>query len=172
MRTTAWTSASSEESPSSSSIWPRTEGTPSDLNALQEELGYTGFLILGFPSNQFGKQEPGAPSEILPGLKYVRPGNGFVPNFQLFEKNDVNGENEQGVYTFLKNSCPPVGGDLGNYAGRLFWEPMKISDIKWNFEKFLVGPDGKPVMRWHPSIQVSEVRADIVKYLQDQKMLD
>lgn len=43
---------------------------PSDLNALQEELRDSGFIILGFPSNQFGKQEPGAPAEILPGLKW------------------------------------------------------------------------------------------------------
>lgn len=42
---------------------------PSDLNALQEELRDSGFVILGFPSNQFGKQEPGAPAEILTGLK-------------------------------------------------------------------------------------------------------
>lgn len=59
-------------------------------------------VILGFPSNQFGKQEPGENSEILPSLKYVRPGGGFVPNFQLFEKGDVNGEKEQKFYTFLK----------------------------------------------------------------------
>lgn len=39
-----------------------------------------------------------------------------------------------------------------------------INDIKWNFEKFLVGPDGKPVMRWFPRVNVSEVRADILKY--------
>ena len=71
-----------------------------------------------------------------------------------------------------QNSCPPVGGDLGNHVGRLFWEPMRITDIKWNFEKFLVGPDGKPVMRWHPSVQMSEVKADIYKYLQDKKILD
>uniref|UniRef100_A0A3P8WFD6 Glutathione peroxidase n=2 Tax=Cynoglossus semilaevis TaxID=244447 RepID=A0A3P8WFD6_CYNSE len=123
-----------------------------------------GLTILGFPSNQFGKQEPGAKQEILPGLKHVRPGNGFVPNFQLFEKCDVNGENEAEVYTFLKSSCPPVGESFGD-TSRLFWQPLKISDIKWNFEKFLVGPDGKPVMRWHPSVEISMVRADINKYL-------
>lgn len=65
----------------------------------------------------------------------------------------------------MQSSCPPVGGDFGNLSGRLFWEPLKINDIKWNFEKFLVGPDGKPVMRWHPSINVSEIQADIRKYL-------
>ncbi|XP_029368281.1 glutathione peroxidase 3 isoform X2 [Echeneis naucrates] len=124
-----------------------------------------GLTVLAFPSNQFGKQEPGGKLEILPGLKHVRPGNGFVPNFLLFEKGDVNGKDEQEVYTFLKSACPPVGDDFGAATNRLFWEPLRISDIKWNFEKFLVGPDGRPVMRWHPSVNVSEVRADIHKYL-------
>lgn len=127
-----------------------------------------GLTILAFPSNQFGKQEPGDKHEILPALKHVRPGNGFVPNFLLFEKGDVNGQNEQEVFTFLKNSCPPVGDSFGKLAGRLFWEPLKLTDIKWNFEKFLVGPDGKPVMRWHPSVNVSTVRAYIHNYLLQQ----
>lgn len=65
-----------------------------------------------------------------------------------------------------------MGEDFGEHVTKLFWEPMKISDIKWNFEKFLVGPDGKPVMRWHPSIEMSEVRADIYKYLKDNKILN
>uniref|UniRef100_A0A672S444 Glutathione peroxidase n=1 Tax=Sinocyclocheilus grahami TaxID=75366 RepID=A0A672S444_SINGR len=123
-----------------------------------------GFTILGFPCNQFGMQEPGKNDEILPALKYVRPGNGFVPNFQLFEKVDVNGVNEHALFTILKNACPPVGDSFGNPTNRLFWEPLKVNDIKWNFEKFLVGPDGRPVMRWFPRVNVSEVRADISKY--------
>lgn len=135
-----------------------------DLNALHEDLKPFGLTILGFPTNQFGKQEPGQKHEILPALKYVRPGNGFVPNFLLFEKLDVNGKNEQPVYTFLKSSCPGVGDTFGNVYGRLFWEPIKLNDIKWNFEKFLVGPDGRPVMRWHPSVEVSEVRAFLISY--------
>uniref|UniRef100_A0AAQ6IT80 glutathione peroxidase n=1 Tax=Anabas testudineus TaxID=64144 RepID=A0AAQ6IT80_ANATE len=139
--------------------------TTKQLNALHEEMKPFGLTVLGFPCNQFGKQEPGQKHEILPGLMHVRPGNGFVPNFLLFEKGDVNGKDEQEVFTFLKNSCPPVGDSFGSPTGRLFWEPMKTSDIKWNFEKFLVGPDGKPVMRWHPSVNISEIRADIHKYL-------
>ncbi|KAL0973704.1 hypothetical protein UPYG_G00209840 [Umbra pygmaea] len=135
-----------------------------ELNALHEELKHYGFTILGFPCNQFGKQEPATNHELLAQLKYVRPGNGFVPNFELFEKGDVNGEKEQEVYTFLKNACPPVGDSFGDPVNRLFWQPLKINDIKWNFEKFLVGPDGKPVMRWFPRIPVSEVRSDILKY--------
>ncbi|CAJ1058154.1 glutathione peroxidase 3 isoform X1 [Xyrichtys novacula] len=137
-----------------------------ELNALHEEMRPLGLTLLGFPCNQFGRQEPGQKNEILPGLKYVRPGNGFVPNFLLFEKGDVNGKDEQGVFTFLKNSCPPVGDTYASKE-KLFWEPLKTNDIKWNFEKFLVGPDGKPVMRWHPSINISTIRDDIRKYLLD-----
>lgn len=135
-----------------------------ELNALHEELRHLGFTILGFPCDQFGKQEPGENNEILSALKYVRPGNGFVPNFQLFEKGDVNGDGEQALFTFLKNTCPPVGESFGATSNRLFWEPLKVNDIKWNFEKFLLDPEGRPVMRWFPRVNVSEVRADILKY--------
>uniref|UniRef100_A0A671P8R9 Glutathione peroxidase n=1 Tax=Sinocyclocheilus anshuiensis TaxID=1608454 RepID=A0A671P8R9_9TELE len=145
-----------------------------ELNALQEEFRDVGFTILGFPCNQFGMQEPGKNNEILPALKYVRPGNGFVPNFQLFEKVDVNGVNEHALFTILK-----VVFLLQNFTfdpmflcnNLLFWEPLKVNDIKWNFEKFLVGPDGRPVMRWFPRVNVSEVRADILKYFLNTGLL-
>lgn len=87
-----------------------------------------------------------------------------MPNFQLFEKGDVNGEKEQKFYTFLKNSCPPTAELLGS-PGRLFWEPMKIHDIRWNFEKFLVGPDGIPIMRWYHRTTVSNVKMDILSWM-------
>lgn len=67
-----------------------------------------------------------------------------------------------------QGSCPPVGDLLGDPA-QMFWSPVKLSDIKWNFEKFLVGPDGTAVMRWHPSVRVSAVRADILQYLLEQR---
>ena len=82
-----------------------------DLNALQEELfkpkgsmkDSCGLRIIGFPCNQFGFQEPAANKyELINGLKYVRPGHGFEPNFPLMEKRDVNGEKEDEIYTFLK----------------------------------------------------------------------
>ncbi|KAF3815431.1 hypothetical protein GH733_016813 [Mirounga leonina] len=135
---------------------------------VNDELKPSGVVVLGFPCNQFGKQEPGKNSEILSGLKHVRPGGGFVPNFQLFEKGDVNGEKEQKVFTFLKNSCPPTSDLLGS-ASQLFWEPMKVHDIRWNFEKFLVGPDGVPVMRWFHKAPVSTVKSDILEYLKQFK---
>uniref|UniRef100_A0A8C4UTY0 glutathione peroxidase n=1 Tax=Falco tinnunculus TaxID=100819 RepID=A0A8C4UTY0_FALTI len=139
-----------------------------ELNALQNELGPYGLVVLGFPSNQFGKQEPGQNSEILPALKYVRPGGGFVPNFQLFQKGDVNGAKEQKVYTFLKNACPPVAEEFGN-PKNLFWEPLRNHDIKWNFEKFLVGPDGVPVMRWYHRANIAVVKNDIIAYMREQQ---
>lgn len=79
------------------------------LNALQESEGGNldscGLRILGFPCNQFGFQEPGENKyEIMNGLHYVRPGHGFVPNFPLFKKRDVNGEKEDEIYTFFKVS--------------------------------------------------------------------
>ncbi|XP_070592836.1 glutathione peroxidase 3-like [Erythrolamprus reginae] len=135
-----------------------------ELNALQTSLGNDRLVILGFPCNQFGKQEPGRNSEILQGIKHVRPGGGYVPNFQIFNKIDVNGENEEKIYTFLKNACPPVVETFGDPA-RLFWTPMKIHDIKWNFEKFLVNPEGKPVMRWFHRTTVSTVKNDIIRYM-------
>uniref|UniRef100_A0A8V0YY35 glutathione peroxidase n=1 Tax=Gallus gallus TaxID=9031 RepID=A0A8V0YY35_CHICK len=131
-------------------------------------LGPYGLVVLGFPSNQFGKQEPGQNSEILPALKYVRPGGGFVPNFQLFQKGDVNGAKEQKVYSFLKNSCPPVAEEFGN-PKNLFWEPLRNHDIKWNFEKFLVGTDGVPVMRWYHRANIATVKNDIIAYMRQQR---
>nr|XP_051711025.1 epididymal secretory glutathione peroxidase isoform X2 [Oryctolagus cuniculus] len=139
-----------------------------ELNALQEELKPFGLVVLGFPCNQFGKQEPGQNSEILPALKYVRPGKGFVPNFQLFEKGDVNGGKEQNIFTFLKHSCPHPSGILGSLR-HISWEPIEVHDIRWNFEKFLVGPDGVPVMRWFHLAEVSTVKSDILAYLKQSK---
>ncbi|XP_025714324.1 epididymal secretory glutathione peroxidase [Callorhinus ursinus] len=139
-----------------------------ELNALQEELKPLGLVVLGFPCNQFGKQEPGENSEILLGLKYVRPGRGYVPNFQLFEKGDVNGEKEQKVFTFLKLSCPHPSEVLGLFR-HISWDPVKVNDIRWNFEKFLVGPDGVPVMRWFHRTPISTVKSDILEYLRQSK---
>ncbi|XP_058522981.1 glutathione peroxidase 6 [Ochotona princeps] len=134
-----------------------------ELNSLQEELK-NDVTVLGFPCNQFGKQEPGRNSEILSGIQYVRPGGGFVPSFQLFEKGDVNGKNEQQVFTFLKNACPPTSELLGS-PDYLFWDPMKVHDIRWNFEKFFVNSSGTPVMRWSHKIPVNKVKEDIISYL-------
>lgn len=81
------------------------------LNVLIENYNSTGHCsleIIGFPCNQFGLQEPGENEyEILNGLKYVRPGNGYTPNFPLVEKRDVNGEKQDKIFTYLKVSVLP-----------------------------------------------------------------
>ena len=74
------------------------------LNALAARYNHSvcPLRVFGVPCNQFHYQEPGLGEEIPNGLKYVRPGNGFVPMFPLLEKRDVNGLNESNVYTWLK----------------------------------------------------------------------
>uniref|UniRef100_A0A8C5RGJ3 Glutathione peroxidase n=1 Tax=Laticauda laticaudata TaxID=8630 RepID=A0A8C5RGJ3_LATLA len=143
------------------------------MNALQNSLKTDRLVILGFPCNQFGKQEPGQNSEILQGIKHVRPGGGYVPNFQLFQKGDVNGENEHQIYTFLKvyNISDDVTLFVETFGDttKLFWSPLKIHDIKWNFEKFLVNPQGKPVMRWFHRTNVSTVKNDIIRYMRKNR---
>nr|XP_009683994.1 PREDICTED: glutathione peroxidase 3 [Struthio camelus australis] len=111
----------------------------------------------------------------LSSCRYVRPGGGFVPNFQLlqqgfqlFQKGDVNGAKEQKIYTYLKNACPPVAEEFGN-PKNLFWEPLRNHDIKWNFEKFLVGPNGVPVMRWYHRANIAVVKNDIINYMRQQQ---
>ena len=69
-------------------------------------------VVVGFPSNNFGLQEPAKNPEILNGVKHVRPGGGFVPNFELMSKGDVNGENEHPLFTFLKVNCTKSYNEL------------------------------------------------------------
>ena len=76
--------------------------TYTGLNALIEKVNNPDLVVLGFPSNNFGLQEPAKNPEILNGVKYVRPGGGFVPKFDLMAKGDVNGANEYPLFTFLK----------------------------------------------------------------------
>lgn len=73
------------------------------MNALMKRYKESNFQLIAIPCNQFGFQEPGANhTEILHGLKYVRPGHGFQPSFPITKKVDVNGEKEIMLYTFLK----------------------------------------------------------------------
>lgn len=64
----------------------------------------------------------------------------------------------------MQNACPPVAEEFGN-PNKLFWEPLRNHDIKWNFEKFLVSPEGVPIMRWYHRTNIAVVKRDIVNYL-------
>jgi len=120
-----------------------------DFNALLARN--PGIQLLAFPSNQFHMQEPGRNDEILHGLKYVRPGGNWEPSsdVHIYGKIDVNGEKEHSMYTFLKNTCPTTTDKIGN-RDVLFWDPIKGSDIVWNFEKFLIDKRGRPRVRFFP----------------------
>ncbi len=100
------------------------------LQALQQELGGDQFTIVGFPCNQFGGQEPGSPEEIATFCSTT-----YGVDFPLSEKIDVNGESRHPLYDELTSVADSEG-----HAG----------DIRWNFEKFVVGPDGNIVARFGP----------------------
>ena len=98
------------------------------LVELQRELSEQGFSVVGFPCNQFGAQEPGTAAEIV---RFCR--TSYDLNFPLSAKLDVNGPGRHPVYALLTS---PDGGIPG--------------DIEWNFEKFLIGRDGR-VLKRYPS---------------------
>lgn len=93
------------------------------LEALYRQYGGQGLVILGFPCNQFAGQEPGSAGDIAEFCEI-----NYGVTFPMFGKLDVNGPSESPLYTWLKASHP--------------------GDIEWNFGKFLVGRDGKPVQRF------------------------
>merc|ERR1711962_1587824 len=131
------------------------------LNALTEKYAKRPFNILGFPCNQFLRQEPGAnASEIYAVIKHVRPGDGFVPNFEMFAKSEVNGENENPIYTFLKSRCPSVKKEFSD-PYKLYYKPYHADDIRWNFEKFLLNEAGVPVRRYDESLDPLDIVPDI-----------
>ncbi len=100
------------------------------LEKLQQQYASRGFTVIGVPCNQFLGQEPGTAEEIQSFCSTT-----YGVSFPLTEKIDVNGENQHPLYTALT----PVA-DAEGVNG----------DIRWNFEKFLIGRDGSVVARFHP----------------------
>uniref|UniRef100_A0AAY5K7A8 Glutathione peroxidase n=1 Tax=Esox lucius TaxID=8010 RepID=A0AAY5K7A8_ESOLU len=127
------------------------------LNALMEMFGHLNFTVLGFSCNQFGLQ---ANHETLNILKYVRPGGGFVPKFPVFGKIEVNGLNEEPLFTYLKESLPYVNPVIGDIK-KFYWSPIKVNDLRWNFEKFLIASDGEPYRRYELHGPIENVEKDI-----------
>jgi len=110
-------------------LTPQYEG----LERLQKRYGDRGFTVLGFPCNQFMGQEPGTAEEIKEFCSTT-----YGVTFPLYEKIEVNGENRHPIYRELTN-VPDGDGAAG--------------DIQWNFEKFLISPDGKTVQRFRPGVE-------------------
>jgi len=135
------------------------------MNALQSQ--FADLEVIGIPCNQFGLQEQGRNgTEILNTLKYVRPGNDFEPNFTMMKKIEVNGKNEDPLYTYLKSQCPPAQDEFPS-VHRLYYSPMKVSDVRWNFEKFLINSWGMPVLRYPSGFHPSDITDDIKRLLME-----
>uniref|UniRef100_A0A3Q3JVT9 Glutathione peroxidase 1 n=1 Tax=Monopterus albus TaxID=43700 RepID=A0A3Q3JVT9_MONAL len=138
------------------------------MNELHERYASKGLVILGVPCNQFGHQENCKNEEILLSLKYVRPGNGFEPKFQLLEKVDVNGKDAHPLFVFLKEKLPSPSDEpfaLMTDPKFIIWSPVCRNDVSWNFEKFLIGPDGEPFKRYSRRFLTSDLEGDIKKLL-------
>jgi glutathione peroxidase len=125
-------------------------------------------VVLAFPTNQFGHQENSNGQEILNALKHVRPGNGFEPKAEMFDKIEVNGANEHPLFSWIKKELPAPADDKDSLMGDpkfLIWKPIKRSDISWNFEKFLISPSGQPVKRYSRGFLTSDIGEDIKKLI-------
>ncbi|MFW5851346.1 MAG: glutathione peroxidase [Bacteroidota bacterium] len=106
-------------------LTPQFEG----LEKLYQKYKDKNFVILGFPCNQFANQEPGDEKSISEGCLL-----NYRVSFPMFAKIDVNGPHTHKIYTFLKKN-------LGGFFG---------SKIKWNFTKFIINSEGKPIKRFSP----------------------
>ncbi|KAI5801739.1 glutathione peroxidase family protein [Peziza echinospora] len=104
------------------------------------------FEVLGFPCNQFGGQEPGSADEIS---EFCMLNYGVT--FPIFGKTNVNGDDAEPLFEWLKKQKPGL---------------MGLKRVKWNFEKFLVGKDGKVVDRWASTKNPLDLEADIVKAIE------
>ena len=119
---------------------PQFEG----LEKLWQELGDKGLVVLGFPCNQFGGQEPGDAAEIGEFCQ-----RNYGVSFPMFDKVDVNGDEAHPLFQWLRQE---KGGLLG-------------SAIKWNFTKFLVGRDGRVLQRYAPTAKPESLSGDIADAL-------
>ena len=111
------------------------------LEKLHESYADQGLVVLGFPSNQFGAQDPGSNDEIASFCQL-----NYGVSFPMMAKIDVNGAQAAPLYQWLSQEAP---GLLGSKA------------IKWNFTKFLVGRDGRVIRRYAPMDTPAKLSADI-----------
>ena len=114
------------------------------LEALYKKYADRGLVVLGFPCNQFGKQEPGNANDIA---QICRVNYGV--SFPMFSKVEVNGSAAHPLFRYLKKALPGLPGER----------------IKWNFTKFLIGRDGKPLKRFAPFTTPEKMEASVVAAL-------
>jgi glutathione peroxidase len=114
------------------------------LEQLYQKYQPKGFVVLAFPCNQFGQQEAGSDSEIRKFCKDV-----YQISFPVMAKIDVNGTNAHPLFQYLKITSPGILG------GRIWW----------NFTKFLIDPEGKPVRRYAPWYKPEKIESHLQRYL-------
>ncbi|MDP9045656.1 MAG: glutathione peroxidase [Pseudomonadota bacterium] len=117
------------------------------LEALWKDYGSRGLVVMGFPSNEFGAQDPGTDTEIASFCQL-----NYGVSFPMMSKTRVNGAEAHPLYRWLTSEAP---GILGSKA------------IKWNFTKFLVGRDGQVIKRYAPTDKPDSLRRDIEAALAD-----
>ncbi|XP_064622286.1 glutathione peroxidase 2-like [Lineus longissimus] len=141
----------------------RTTGELSQMNDLVIKFGNR-LAVLAFPCNQFGHQMSVREDEILQTMKHIRPGNDFNPHFNLFAPVEVNGHNAHPIYEYLRKVIPIPSDDplsLVDECKDVIWSPVTRSDVAWNFEKFLVTPEGRPFKRYSKKLQTVKITEDI-----------
>ena len=119
------------------------------LEELHKQYAARGLVLLGFPCNQFGKQDPGSNLEIGAFCE-----KNYGVDFTMMSKVDVNGPNAIPLYDWLKAQAPGVLG---------------TKSIKWNFTKFLIGRDGRVIGRYAPKTKPGALAADIEAALASSK---
>ncbi|BBF82421.1 glutathione peroxidase [Asticcacaulis excentricus] len=125
------------------------------LEALYRDKQAQGLEILGFPANNFMGQEPGTDQEIASFCQTA-----FDVSFPLFSKISVAGPDKHPLYAALTEALPDAAGAelmREKFAGYGF-PPTPRGEILWNFEKFVVGRDGKVVARFSPDVAPDDVR--------------
>jgi len=113
----------------------------SGLQSLYEQLSNDGFVVLGFPCNQFGKQDPGDEQQISQFCEL-----NYGVSFPMFSKIDVNGRNAHPLFNYLKDNARGVLGS---------------KSIKWNFTKFLINREGEVVNRFATNDKPESIKPDI-----------
>ncbi len=121
-------------------LTPQYEG----LEKMYKKLESKGLVILGFPCNQFANQEPGDAKTISEGCLI-----NYGVTFPMFSKVNVNGDDAHPIFKYLKNELP---GTFGNR-------------IKWNFTKFLIDKNGKPVKRFSPTTKPEKIERYLEKFM-------
>ncbi len=138
------------------------------LQKLYDKFQPEGFEILDFPSNQFLEQAPGTNEEIVGFCKL-----NFGVAFKQFSKIDVNGENEEPLYKYLKTQAEEYRNKetVELYEKLKQYTPgLEPNDIRWNFTKFLVDKGGNIVARFAPNVTPEEIEQHIIKLLRDDEI--